>query len=249
MKTQSTRNFEADLATIGGFSHPAKMPCASWSTPAERCIRGSVLRTMPGSVCAGCYALKGCYQFPSTQAAMARRMAILDRVLTSPVDAVAFVDAFGRLLRRAESLTRARIAKGLKPAKNADGRVFRFHDSGDLQSELHFSIICAIAEQCPGVAFWLPTREGAMVAKAIAQRGVMGIPPNLTVRVSADMVDATVPQPLVASSAIKASLVHSAKGGNWPAAVECGAYKREGECGPCRACWRPQIAATSYPIH
>lgn len=245
MKTQSTRNFEADLATIGGLSHPAKMPCASWSTPASRCIRGSKLRAIPGSVCADCYACKGCYQFRSTVDAMQRRIDILDRVLASPVEAIEFVDAFGRVLRRAERLTRARIAKGLAPAKNADGRVFRFHDSGDLQSELHFSIICAIAEQCPGVAFWLPTREGAMVAKAIRQGQV--VPANLTVRVSADMVDAKLEAPAI--EGLRASAVHSAKGAQATGAVECGAFKREGACGPCRACWRPQIAATSYPIH
>lgn len=220
------------------------MPCASWSTPAQRCIRGSILRNVPGSVCASCYALKGCYVFPSTVAAMARRMAILDRVLASQVDAIAFVDAFSRVLQRAERLTRARLAKGLKPAKGADGRVFRWHDSGDLQSELHFSIICAIADACPGVTFWLPTREGAMVARSI-ERGQV-VPPNLTERISDDMVDAPT---LARVDGLRTSGVHSVKGAPAAGAVECGAFKREGACGPCRACWRPQIAATSYPQH
>lgn len=246
MKTQSTRNYAADLATIGGLSHPAKMPCASWSTPASRCIRGSKLRERVGSVCADCYACKGCYQFRSTVSAMARRMAILDHALASPVAAVAFVNAFGRVLRRAESMTRKRIAKGLKPAKNADGRFFRFHDSGDLQSELHFSLVCAIAEQCPGVAFWLPTREGEMIASAV--RSGVQIPRNLTVRISADMVD-TAGAIDCSEPTVRASRVHSVKGRAAPDSVECRAFTREGACGPCRACWRPEIAATSYPIH
>ncbi len=46
------------------LSKPSKMPGYGWSTPASRCITGSKLRRIKGSVCHGCYAMKNRYVFP-----------------------------------------------------------------------------------------------------------------------------------------------------------------------------------------
>ena len=43
----------------GSMTRTKKMPGLSYSLPAWECITGAKLRKVPGSVCAGCYALKG----------------------------------------------------------------------------------------------------------------------------------------------------------------------------------------------
>ena len=58
----------------GGLSKPSKMPGFSYNFPATRCITGSKLVKIPGSVCSGCYALKGRYRFSNVKNAMQRRL-------------------------------------------------------------------------------------------------------------------------------------------------------------------------------
>ena len=43
----------------GGLSKPSKMPGPAYNLPAQACITGAKLVQIPGSVCEGCYALKG----------------------------------------------------------------------------------------------------------------------------------------------------------------------------------------------
>ena len=59
---------------VGGWSKPSKMPCKSYSIPAEACKTGSKLREQAGTVCSDCYACKGMYRFPVVQAALQRRL-------------------------------------------------------------------------------------------------------------------------------------------------------------------------------
>ena len=68
--------FEAKEIT-GGLSKPSKMPGFSYNLPAYKCITGVKLQAVPGSVCAGCYAMKGRYAFSNTKKAMNRRLASL----------------------------------------------------------------------------------------------------------------------------------------------------------------------------
>ena len=65
-------------AITGGLSAPSKMPGPAYNLPATECITGSKLVKVPGSVCAGCYALKGRYRFPNVKEALARRLKSLD---------------------------------------------------------------------------------------------------------------------------------------------------------------------------
>ena len=58
----------------GGLTYTSKMPGPSYNTPASRCLTGAKLRTVPGSVCCSCYALKGNYKrFPKVEEALERR--------------------------------------------------------------------------------------------------------------------------------------------------------------------------------
>ena len=64
---------EANKIT-GGLSKPSKMPGPAYNLPAVACITGAKLVKIPGSVCAGCYALKGRYRFKNVQDALQRRL-------------------------------------------------------------------------------------------------------------------------------------------------------------------------------
>jgi hypothetical protein len=54
---------------IGGdLSATTKMPCKSFNLPAWECKTGSKLAKIPGTVCHGCYAMKGkLYKIPISQ--------------------------------------------------------------------------------------------------------------------------------------------------------------------------------------
>ena len=60
---------------IGGLTTTSKMPCPSYSLPAQACKTGSKLVSIVGSVCYGCYALRGFYQFKQGKNAREIRLA------------------------------------------------------------------------------------------------------------------------------------------------------------------------------
>mgnify|MGYP001201155174 CR=1 FL=1 len=153
------------LAIVGGLSKPSKMPGYAYGIPAQACKVGSLLRTVKGSTCSKCYALKGMYVFPVVRAAQSRRM----ESLSDPVWILAMTELISR---RTKSVP-----------------FFRWHDSGDLQSLEHLSKIVEIAKNLPEVSFWLPTRETATVKEFLANIGIF--PTNLCVRISAPMIGRT----------------------------------------------------------
>ena len=115
----------------GGLNAPSKMPGPAYNLPAQACITGSKLVKIPGSVCHGCYALKGRYRFKNVKDALSRRLAsIMDP---------RWVDAMVVLIDK-------------EP-------FFRWHDSGDLQSVQHLKNIFEVCNRTPGTQHWLPTRE------------------------------------------------------------------------------------------
>ena len=61
------------IEIIGGLSSPSKMPSYSFSIPASKCITGTKLRNVKGSVCSKCYAMKGMYRFPVVKNALMKR--------------------------------------------------------------------------------------------------------------------------------------------------------------------------------
>ena len=121
---------EANKIT-GGLSKPSKMPGPAHNLPANRCITGAKLVKVPGSVCAGCYALKGRYRFKNVQDALNRRL----KALEDP----RWVEAMVTLV--------------------TGHAHFRWHDSGDIQSPEHLKNIFEVCKLTPETAHWLPTRE------------------------------------------------------------------------------------------
>lgn len=119
----------------GGLSKPGKMPEGAYSLPAAACKVGSILAEIPGTVCHGCYALKGMYRFPVVKDAMARRLASLRHP--------DWVQAMVTLI--------------------TGKRHFRWHDSGDLQGPGHWSKVKRVARRTPGTVHWMPTKEHRVV--------------------------------------------------------------------------------------
>lgn len=114
---------------------------------------------------------------------------------------------------------------------------FRWHDSGDLQGMWHLINLVEVAVRCPMVHFWLPTRENALVSQYLQVHG--GFPKNLVVRVSGAMIDGYAPIKFFNTSTVTKGKDDST----------CPAYKQDGKCGACRACWDPAVRNVAYPVH
>lgn len=209
---------------VGGLSQPSKMPGLSYGTPAAACPIGAILRKRKGSVCSTCYAHKGMYVFSNVKEAQAKRLEILSS------DLEAWRVSMTELIR-------------LKYRhKTGHDRVFRFHDSGDVQSLDHLSAIVKIAEALPDILFWLPTKQFPTVREWIAKRRKLKkrfFPPNLTVRVSAPMIGRpAVPIPGTVSSTVSAGVGYS-----------CPAPQQGNNCGDCRVCWSLDVPSVDYHKH
>ena len=188
----------------GGLSAPSKMPGPSYNLPAQACVTGSKLVKIPGSVCSGCYALKGRYNFSNVRLALARRLESLGHpqwILAMTV-----------------------LIKG-EP-------VFRWHDSGDLQSVEHLKRIFEVCNRTPETSHWLPTREAKFLPL-----NTDSIPKNLIIRMSSHRIDQA-----------------PVKSWPWTSTVSTGSFtcpasKQGNECKSCRNCWNREVANVSYPKH
>jgi len=121
------------------------------------------------------------------------------------------------------------IALGKKP-------FFRWHDSGDIQNEKHLADIVEVVKRTPHIKHWLPTREYKLIAK------LKDIPDNLTVRISAPMVDGPRSKRWAWTSTVHKRTIPTNS-------HICPAPKQGGECRDCRACWDRGVANVSYAEH
>ena len=188
----------------GGLSKPSKMPGPAYNLPAPKCITGSTLVNIIGSVCNGCYALKGRYRFTNVRLALARRLSSLDHPQ--------WVLAMTVLIKGEE--------------------VFRWHDSGDLQSAWHLKRIFEVCNATPETSHWLPTREARFLPL-----NTDSIPKNLLIRMSSHMIDQ---KPV--------------KFWPWTSTVSTGSFtcpasKQGNECKSCRNCWDRGVSNVVYPKH
>ena len=116
----------------GSMTRTSKMPGLSYSLPAWECKTGAKLAKVAGSVCAGCYAMKGNYtRYPAIKAAQYVRL----KAINDPQ----WVDAMVAQIKRQ--------------------KYFRWHDAGDIQSEDHLLKIFEVCKRTPETKHWLPTRE------------------------------------------------------------------------------------------
>ena len=209
-----------EIKEVGGIGLPSKMPGYAYGISAERCITGSKLREVKGSVCEGCYAMGANYQYPSVKGAHEARYEALQDLETWTDNMCRIMEYLGTLLPDTE-------------------RYWRWHDSGDLQSIEHLDAIVQVAIRNPEWRFWIPTKEYAMVRK-YKERG--DFPGNLAVRVSAPMLNKPCPGALQTLTGLYSTVGHNEE-------ERCPAYDQEGFCGSCRKCWDPKEAVTDYPKH
>ena len=201
------------IEITGGLSKPNKMPGPSINLPAVACITGRKLVNVPGSTCSGCYALKGRYRFPNVKDAMARR---LDR-LEDP-----------RWITAMVTLINGRHWQTPQP-------VFRWHDSGDLQSVQHLKNIFEVCKLTSGTMHWLPTQE-----RKFLPLNTDSIPKNLLIRLS-NAKNNTVPGQAWSHWS---TVVTTPRAGH-----VCPAPDQGNVCGSCRACWSKDVHEVQYRIH
>jgi hypothetical protein len=204
---------EARIIT-GGLSKPNKMPGPSINLPAVACITGAKLVKVKGSTCSGCYALKGRYRFKNVRDAMNRRLS----KLMDP----RWIDAMVTLIN-------GRHWQKPEP-------VFRWHDSGDIQSVQHLKNIFEVCKRTPATAHWLPTRESRFLK--LMDPDV--VPKNLKIVLSDHMNNQQVPPswwPYTSGVTTNHEL------------VTCPASKQGNKCLDCRKCWDRNTKRVIYGKH
>lgn len=205
----------------GSLGYPSKMPGTSYGISAKLCHVGAKLAEVKGSVCHGCYALKGHYVHANVAVAHAKRL----EGISDPRWTAAMV----AMLEKAHAT----------PGKGFSQGWHRWHDSGDVQSVEHLTKICAVATLTPTIRHWLPTREVKILADYVKRGGV--VPTNLTIRVSATMIDgaATKTWPTTSGVYHKRACI----------GYQCPAPKQGNNCGKCRACWDTAVPHVEYCKH
>ena len=211
-------------AVAGSLGFPSKMPGTAYGISAHNCQTGGKLHDVPGSVCEDCYALKGNYLYPDIAKGHAKREAGIENP--------AWVGGMIMLLT-------ATHKRGTGRNGPISSGWHRWHDSGDIQSVAHLAKICDVARRTPQIKHWLPTREMGYVKAFIAGGGT--VPDNLTIRVSATMVDGPATKAWPQTSRVHQNAA--------PVGHVCPAPKQDGHCGDCRACWSRDVAQVSYHKH
>tara|TARA_R110000868_G_scaffold396531_1_gene668767 strand:- start:82 stop:705 length:624 start_codon:yes stop_codon:yes gene_type:complete len=199
------------------LTNTSKMPGKSIGIGAKRCHVGSKLVNVKGSTCEGCYALKGAYTWSSYKQAEVKRFNLIAN------EPVKFKDM---------------MVTGLRRLKKPE---FRWFDSGDVQSTAMANNILDICEATPNLIHWIPSRETKIWKNVLKHRK---LPSNVTLRVSAAMIDGK-PSKQFSNT----STVHTSESNVQSGTHICPAPKQEGKCGDCRACWNREVKNVSYHKH
>ncbi len=200
---------------VGGkLTQTSKMPTLSYSIPAKECKQGQKLRKISGSVCSTCYAQKGNYvRYKAIEKAQYKRLHAIGQPF--------WVSAMVYLIENSK--------------QTKETKLFRWHDSGDLQSTDHFRKIMQIAKALPDFTFWLPTKE-----KRIIENTTNGkIPKNLIVRLSGSLVDGKPPKTVFNTSTVTSDKTKAT----------CRSFETNGKCGDCRKCFDSTVENVVYLKH
>jgi len=215
-------------------SKTQKMPWESWDLPAWMCKTGAKLVKVKGSICEGCYALKGRYIFGTVKNANLKRFDQIKDINNLEDWKNSFISLFKSKLKRL----------------SAEKRFFRWFTSGDLQSVDMLVAIVNIAKAIPEIQFWLPTKEHGIIREYQAIHGEF--PANLNVRVSMFMVNQ---EPSKGLGLPTSTVVNSPDDMNdkhqnlCPASLEQFNGKAEVNCGDCRKCWDKNVDNVAYIYH
>jgi hypothetical protein len=119
-------------------------------------------------------------------------------------------------------------------------RYFRFFDSGDMYSLDLANKILELCTRANWVKFWIPTRmhKFAKFAKVISKMQAL---PNVVVRFSSDSVQGEIIAGQTTSTIFSENVPEGA--------TECEAYKHDGKCNGCRACYSKDVQVIAYKSH
>ena len=124
---------------IGTLSNPSKMPSYAWGISAKKCVTGSKLAKIKGTICNKCYALNGHYLYPV--------VANAHKIRLDAIKKQKWVDYMAELLtQKYKRLDKSRL-------------FHRWFDSGDLQSYEHLMKIFEVCELTPHIKYWLAKRK------------------------------------------------------------------------------------------
>jgi len=225
-KTFDTLKEAKEFVGFELLSKPEKMAEYGFNMPASRCKAGSKMAKVKGTVCYDCYALKGRYKFANTQNALEKRYQF---AINSPY----FVDIMSYI-----------VGKRSK-------KVFRWFDSGDLQSTTMLEHICQVARNTPQLSHWLPTKEWKIVARFVEDGGVF--PENLCVRVSGLYKDGGPPKDFAEKYGVTTSDVMNGKDFDNLKQVrpvfKCPSSKQKNSCEDCIACYKNSVKNVTYRFH
>jgi len=205
-----------------------KMPGTTFAVDSFACITGGKLRNVEGSVCSKCYSIKLQQMRPSVDVGYKRNLA-----------------KWMACQRLGKGGIEMWISSMVFQILRANVDEHRWFDGGDAQSVEMIEAIAEVARRTPDVKHWFPTKEYTIYTEYLKTNTE---PDNLTIRVSAAMIDG---KPSKAFH--NTSTVHK---NSEPTGFECDAYTRlspisgrPGYCGPCRACWDKDVPNVSYPKH
>jgi hypothetical protein len=119
-----------------------------------------------------------------------------------------------------------------------DDKYFRFFDSGDLYSVELAKKIKRLVSRKAKTKFWIPTRQWKFEKFSVILDELRQLP-NTVVRDSADNFDQVLPTPNNSTILTK----------DVSGVYVCPAYKQDGKCLTCRACWDKSIQTIGYPGH
>lgn len=205
------------------------MNCCAWNIPAKYCKTGSRLIEVKGSVCGKCYARRGHYLIGRTT------KSALEERYQAWLQQENWLEAMTYLIR---VLSREK---------------FRWFDSGDIQDEYMLNQITEIARQTPDTKHWLPTHEHELVTEYVKQG--YEIPENITVRLSARMINGERPTAL----AYELNSYQNVRGfigtsgvlekEQWTESRDaCPSSLQGNNCGTCEKCWS-DIQNIDYKRH
>ena len=200
----------------------SKMPGSSFAVTVDQCKVGGKLALIKGSTCHKCYA-----------ASIERRYPSAHQGWTTNYD-----KATSLIARDPEQWAKWIAFQITKAAEKTGTPYHRWFDGGDVADLAMLLAIARVCELTPTIKHWLPTREAAVVKAFLRLRD---LPANLTVRISATMVDDA---PIKGHA--NTSTVHK-----WATHVghACPARHQDNSCGECRACWSRAVKNVSYPLH
>ena len=121
-----------------------------------------------------------------------------------------------------------------------NSRYFRWFDSGDMYSHDLAWKIYQVMQKTQHVKHWLPTRMHKFAKFRDVIQAMQSLP-NVVVRFSSDSVTGGLIEGLNTSTIFSDTVPANA--------FECKAYKHEGKCNGCRACYDKNVSVIAYKAH